>query len=62
MNSEFLFGLSSKIERLQNKLNATETNLKLENSSIRKDMRLLKEEIRKTNELLLELLNEIKKK
>lgn len=62
MNSDFALGLSSKIERLQNKLNATETNLKLENSKIRKDINLLKDEVSKTNELLLELLIEIKKK
>lgn len=62
MNSDFVLGLSSKIERLQNKLNATEANLKLENSKIRKDINLLKDEVSKTNELLLELLIEIKKK
>ena len=62
MNSDFAFGLSAKIERLQNRLNATEANLKLENNKIRKDITLLKDEVSKTNELLLELLKEIKKK
>lgn len=62
MNSDFAFGLSAKIERLQNRLNATEANLKLENNKIRKDIILLKDEVSKTNELLLELLKEIKKK
>ena len=62
MNSDFVLGLSSKIERLQNRLNATEANLKLESNKIRKDITLLKDEVGKTNELLLELLKEIKKK
>lgn len=62
MNLDVVFGLSAKIERLQSRLNATEANLKLENNKIRKDITLLKDEVSKTNELLLELLKEIKKK
>lgn len=62
MNSDFVLALSYRIERLQDSLSAIGTNLKLENNEIRKDIKLLKDELSKTNELLLELLKEIKKK
>ncbi len=62
MTNDLLFALSAKIERLYNRMISSEVNLSKENVSIKNDINNLREEISKTNEILLKIYEEIRKK
>lgn len=60
MNNDVLMALSSKFERLYNRMLALETNGKRANNNLRNDINTLKCELEKTNIFLEKIYNKLR--
>ncbi len=60
MNNDVLMTLSSKFERLYNRMLVLETNGKRANNNLRNDINTLKCELEKTNIILEKIYNKLR--